>query len=349
MDREEAITDVDALAASIDKTAADVILPTESGELRLSEQLGKVTLLYFAAPGCPSCGASGPLLNRIHFDYQDQGPGVQVVAINISSQYSLEEWIRYWKKTVAGSGVEAVQLAQNVGFDKWEGYWDQIPGAKDVVWSQDSGGAASRKYRIWGTGTILLIDQKGVVTFRGSMLLVKERTLRAEIEKLVGSPPTVGNVALSTIGTVQVYPDFGAGQHFPIGQTPSQSGYAPYRTEYRSDPPVSGAHWPDWVTRDIYFGPLPAEQLLHSLEHGYVIIYYNCGSSECPGQLADLTKIYDRYPSKVIINFRPQTRSRIALAAWTRLDLLDKFDEARIVKFIETYRGKIGPEADAPS
>jgi hypothetical protein len=32
-------------------------------------------------------------------------------------------------------------------------------------------------------------------------------------------------------------------------------------------------------------------------------------------------------------------QSRIALTAWTRLDRLEEFDERRIVRFIEAYRG----------
>jgi hypothetical protein len=32
-------------------------------------------------------------------------------------------------------------------------------------------------------------------------------------------------------------------------------------------------------------------------------------------------------------------KSRIALTAWTRLDTLEDFDEGRVARFIETYRG----------
>jgi hypothetical protein len=30
---------------------------------------------------------------------------------------------------------------------------------------------------------------------------------------------------------------------------------------------------------------------------------------------------------------------KIALTAWTRLDTMDEFDEGRITRFIEAYRG----------
>jgi hypothetical protein len=32
-------------------------------------------------------------------------------------------------------------------------------------------------------------------------------------------------------------------------------------------------------------------------------------------------------------------KPKIALTAWTRIDTLEAFDEARVTRFIETYRG----------
>ena len=45
---------------------------------------------------------------------------------------------------------------------------------------------------------------------------------------------------------------------------------------------------------------------------------------------------YDKY---VILAPYPTMKSRIALTAWTRLDKFDEFDEKRIVRFIDSYRG----------
>jgi hypothetical protein len=45
---------------------------------------------------------------------------------------------------------------------------------------------------------------------------------------------------------------------------------------------------------------------------------------------------YDRF---VILAPYPGMRSRIALTAWTRIDTFDEFNERRIVRFIEAYRG----------
>lgn len=49
------------------------------------------------------------------------------------------------------------------------------------------------------------------------------------------------------------------------------------QTVYKSNPPVSGPHLVTWVKPGIYMEPQQEGELIHSLEHGYVIISYNCG------------------------------------------------------------------------
>lgn len=43
-----------------------------------------------------------------------------------------------------------------------------------------------------------------------------------------------------------------------------------------SDPPTSGNHYADWVRSGVYEEPKDDGNLVHSLEHGYVIMSYNC-------------------------------------------------------------------------
>lgn len=49
------------------------------------------------------------------------------------------------------------------------------------------------------------------------------------------------------------------------------------KTVYKSNPPVSGPHLVTWVKPGIYTEPQQEGELIHSLEHGYVVISYNCG------------------------------------------------------------------------
>lgn len=46
--------------------------------------------------------------------------------------------------------------------------------------------------------------------------------------------------------------------------------------EYNSNPPTSGSHFPIWATRGVYDKVLSDGYLIHSLEHGYIVISYNC-------------------------------------------------------------------------
>lgn len=48
---------------------------------------------------------------------------------------------------------------------------------------------------------------------------------------------------------------------------------------YNSNPPTSGPHDVEWTKAGVYDSPQGDGHLVHSLEHGYVVISYNCGSN----------------------------------------------------------------------
>lgn len=48
------------------------------------------------------------------------------------------------------------------------------------------------------------------------------------------------------------------------------------KVDYNSNPPTSGSHSEQWEKPGIYDKPLNDHKLVHSLEHGYIIISYNC-------------------------------------------------------------------------
>lgn len=45
---------------------------------------------------------------------------------------------------------------------------------------------------------------------------------------------------------------------------------------YNTNPPTSGSHFPIWAKKGVYDRAISDGYLLHSLEHGYVVISYNC-------------------------------------------------------------------------
>lgn len=130
--------------------------------------------------------------------------------------------------------------------------------------------------------------------------------------------------------------------------------------EYNSKPPTSGPHWnlagEGPVAWGIYKTQIPDEGQIHNLEHGGVIISYNC--NDCPELVAQLEDFYNRWtPANKLPLFPNSTKiivapyytmpSRIALTGWGRIDTSDQYDEQRIIRFIEAWRGK-GPEPNAP-
>lgn len=54
--------------------------------------------------------------------------------------------------------------------------------------------------------------------------------------------------------------------HVPIGEN----------VEYNSNPPTSGKHYEEWIRAGVYEEEKDDRNLVHSLEHGYVIMSYNC-------------------------------------------------------------------------
>lgn len=126
------------------------------------------------------------------------------------------------------------------------------------------------------------------------------------------------------------------GQKFPDqGNLHVQTLTDPHEP-YNSTPPTSGPHLPYIAPWGIHTRPIPNELQVHNLEDGGVVIQYNC---DCPDVVSKLSDIVRRYPTQVVLAPYPTMPSRIALTAWTRLDTMDRVDEARIERFIRAYRG----------
>lgn len=114
---------------------------------------------------------------------------------------------------------------------------------------------------------------------------------------------------------------------------------------YNSAPATSGPHYPIWWQEwGVVDQELPDELLVHNLEHGGIVMRYDCPSG-CPALIDQLAEVTGRY-KKVILAPYSGLGARIALTAWTYLDRFDEFDEERIVRFIEAHMNS--PEAPEP-
>jgi len=60
---------------------------------------------------------------------------------------------------------------------------------------------------------------------------------------------------------------------------------------YNSNPPTSGTHFPVWAKKGVYDGVLSDGYLIHSLEHGYVVISYDCTKSVVGNQWSVVSEI----------------------------------------------------------
>jgi hypothetical protein len=123
---------------------------------------------------------------------------------------------------------------------------------------------------------------------------------------------------------------------------------------YNSTPPTSGPHYDNLVAWGTYDEPQRYEHLVHNLEDGGVIIYYQCadGCPEVVAQLKELVKPFiDRGDHVVLAPNDPNWSingsqplhndmgAAIALTAWQRILKLDEVDSETIRAFIERYEG----------
>lgn len=47
---------------------------------------------------------------------------------------------------------------------------------------------------------------------------------------------------------------------------------------YKFNPPTSGDHYASWITKGFYEEPRADGNIVHSLEHGYIVLWYDCSA-----------------------------------------------------------------------
>lgn len=149
-------------------------------------------------------------------------------------------------------------------------------------------------------------------------------------------PSVVGEQSYPMQGNIHI----GNGQVSPIA--------------YNSIPPTSGPHYPNIVAWQLYTEPFRYEQLVHNLEDGGVIIYYQCASA-CPELVEELRAIAQPYmdagrhvvvaPNDPTIALADGAKPHgdmgapIAVVAWRKILKLTQVDAQKIGQFIEAFEG----------
>jgi hypothetical protein len=133
-------------------------------------------------------------------------------------------------------------------------------------------------------------------------------------------------------------PDPGGRQHFAQGVT---------YDNYNSNPPTSGPHTNVAAGPGVYDQPVPKEIAVHNMEHGHVVVWYNCSAGSQPldeaacgsliGQLAQIVNQANGDGKRVLMTQFGGINSRIALTAWQFLDEFDDLDQQRVQTFIDTF------------
>ena len=140
-------------------------------------------------------------------------------------------------------------------------------------------------------------------------------------------------------------------------QTDHGGGHdAPY--EYPDRPATSGRHDPSPLPAGVYTEPQPEERLVHSLEHGYAVLYYRAEDPEAAPEdvRTALEGLADDDEEKVIVAPYPALPegTSVAFAAWNYLMTCPGTIEPGQVRtigesWIDTFReSATAPEPNGP-
>lgn len=167
----------------------------------------------------------------------------------------------------------------------------------------------------------------------GILVLVAALVVYLNIQ---GSQPVGGEETVATMGNTHI----------------AQGSLSPVR--YNTTPPTSGPHYPGLAPWGTNRQSQRYEQVIHNLEDGGVIVYYQCpeGCPELIDQLSEVVKPYADGGRKVMLVPNDPTWTEngnqplhedmgtaIALTSWQRIDKFDDFDADRIRAFIDRYEG----------
>ena len=119
------------------------------------------------------------------------------------------------------------------------------------------------------------------------------------------------------------------------------------QVDYGTNPPTSGTHYPDWTDPGYYEETPEAGYLVHSLEHGYVVIYYDPAAltPEAEASLRAWARNHQERFNAVIVAPNPNDdpESAYVLTAWTVMLRSDEYDAEQVRAFVAEYKGR-GPE-----
>jgi hypothetical protein len=119
--------------------------------------------------------------------------------------------------------------------------------------------------------------------------------------------------------------------------------------EYERVPPTSGPHYPPGqeTAAGFYEEPQPYERLVHSLEHGAVVVYYDPAklTDDAEQRLQEWGNTYTgSFMSFIAVpNPEDDPEATYVLTAWEKRLTLESYDQDAVKAFASEYLGR-GPE-----
>lgn len=119
--------------------------------------------------------------------------------------------------------------------------------------------------------------------------------------------------------------------HIPTVDTPHEP--------YNSSPPTSGPHvGGDAPIPGIYSSPIPYERLVHSLEHGHVVVYY--GPDVTAEEMAAARRLHDRFADRVLVVPSPEGAPGLVLTSWGRILRMERLHYSEMERFVRAWGGR---------
>lgn len=118
-------------------------------------------------------------------------------------------------------------------------------------------------------------------------------------------------------------------------------------------PPPGGDHYGTWAAFQSYDFPVPYGFLIHAMEHGAVVFYYNCPSG-CDAEVAEVEAWLETQPEdplctgqgalrRAVLTPDPSLDVRWAVSAWGHTLRASCFDAQAFASFYQAHYGD-GPE-----
>ena len=140
-------------------------------------------------------------------------------------------------------------------------------------------------------------------------------------------------------------PVMASSPHIPADTDPGQ---------YNSDPPTSGLHYAEEASAGFYDDNIyafPAGYLVHNLEHGYVIFWYNCDlldESACSDLKSQIRSVMDELGGVKLIAYPwPTLDVPLVMTSWGRMEKFESIDADKAKAFYRANLNK-APEPNAP-